>query len=293
MAKELTHILIATDVLKRLKGSGQQLLAQVIHENLPAFYLGAIIPDAFFYDVFPFRLNPKKYIRISRSLHLKETADNDQKAMSFFRSIAINPCAWSLKLAFSAGIITHTVADRIFHEDIEYYTTTWEETGAIATATHREIETLIDLIFLRAMNTSPRRFRLGSFIQLDERAKYCLFRFYLTHLINEAHHAPDPGLLNALNRAHRQQRLCIDIFAIRPIYHTMKLLNKFTANRLRVWHSLFYPDKVKPQSFPVLGKFGLNSLSDEGAFIKGLKDLREAVTTDAIQHINIALKRFA
>lgn len=292
MAKELTHILIAQDVLTQLNVSRQQLLAKVIEKYLPSFCLGAIIPDALYYDVLPFRLNPQKYIWISRALHLKEKNKNDQKAANFFKSIAVKPRAWRLKIAFAAGIITHTVVDRIFHELIEYYTTIWGEKGTIAIATHREIETLIDIVLLRLSNTDPRQFHLGRFIRLDERTKHALFHFYLSHLI-DLPQADQTSLLNALKRAHQQQCLFLALFATRPLYHIMKFSNRIVGERLRAWHSLFYPDRVDPQSFPVLGKLRLDALPDESPFIERLKRLREAATNEAIQHINTALKRLA
>ncbi|MBW2172040.1 MAG: zinc dependent phospholipase C family protein [Deltaproteobacteria bacterium] len=91
MAKELTHILIAQDVLRQLKDGGQRLLAQVIQRNASAYYLGSIIPDALFYDLPPFCFNPKKHIWISRALHHKDRGINDQKAVSAFLALFLPP----------------------------------------------------------------------------------------------------------------------------------------------------------------------------------------------------------
>jgi len=291
MAKELTHILIAQDVVKQLRRNGQTLLAQLIERNIGAYYLGSIIPDALFYDVYPLRLNPEKYVWLSRAFHKEETAKNDQQAVSLFRSVEANPRVWRLKMAFAAGIITHTVIDRIFHELIEYYTSTWGEGGSVATATHREIETLIDMILLRPLNMTPRQINLAHFIQLDERTKYSLFGFYLDHLVED--HKEDPPLLNTLRRSHDQQCLFIKLFATLPLYHIIKLTNKLVAGRLVAWHSLFYPEEVGPQTFPVFGKMGVNSLKDERLFDGGLGTCREAASNEAISHINMALKAFA
>jgi hypothetical protein len=291
MAKELTHILIARDVVKRLGRNGQTLLAQLIERNIGAYYLGSTIPDALFYDVPPFRLNPKNYVWLSRAFHKKEKTKNDQEAVSLFRSIEANPRVWRLKMAFAAGIVTHTVIDRIFHELIEHYSSTWGERGSVATATHREIETLIDMILLQPLNMTPRQIHLGHFIQLDESTKYSLFRFYLDHLIED--HKADPSLLNALKRAHDQQCLFIKLFATLPLYHIIKLTNKLVAGRLLPWHSLFYPEEVGPKTFPVLGKMEVSSLRDERLFDGELEACREAASNEAISHINMALKAFA
>ncbi|MBW1740642.1 MAG: zinc dependent phospholipase C family protein [Deltaproteobacteria bacterium] len=291
MAKELTHILIAQDVLKKLKGSGQLLLAQVIERNLPAFYLGAIIPDAFFYDVPPFPLSPQKYIWISRNLHLREKAQNDQVAVSFFGSIAANPCAWRLKVAFAAGVITHTVSDRILHEVIDYYTTTWGQKDSLAVATHRQIETLIDMVLVQQLHLHPRDFYLERLIHLERRPLNCLFRFYLAHL--GVHLASGPWHLNALKRALVKQCLFLKLFTQRALYHTIKVSNKLAADRLRTWFSLFYPDHIGPQTFPILDKIDLNALTDGHAFTGTVTSIKDAAIADAIRHINIGLKRFA
>lgn len=292
MPKELTHIFIAQDVVQKVNEAGQSLLAQVINRHLGAYYLGSIIPDALYYDVPPFRLNPRKYMWVSRAFHKKEKAKNDQKAVHLFHSIAGNPRIWPLKMAFAAGVITHTVADRIFHELIEDYTSTWGEEGTVAMATHREIETLIDMILLRPLNLKPRQLQLGNLVQLDKNAKHVLFRFFLTHLL-EGHEALDSSLVNALKRAYDQQRLFFRLFAARPLYHITKFSNRAVGGRLRAWQRLFYPDVVAPQRFPVLDKIRSNSPADASLFDGGFGVFREAASNEAIQHINQALKAFA
>ncbi|UCG80808.1 MAG: zinc dependent phospholipase C family protein [Desulfobacterales bacterium] len=291
MAKELTHILIAQDILKQMKGSGQQLLAEVIERNFSAYYLGSIIPDALFYDVPPFRLNTQKYIWLSRAFHTKRKAKNDQKAMSLFRSIAANPRVWQLKMAFAAGIITHTVIDRIFHQLIEYYTTSWGESGTAALATHREIETLIDMTLLGELDLCPRQVHLEHLIHLDERTQETLFRFYVAHLI-EVDNAREAYFSNVLKKAYHQQRLFLRMFSTRLLYHITKFSNKIVAGRLWAWHILFYPEEVKPKNFPVLDKIRLNSLSDNSFFDRRLMAYKETASNEAIQHINVALKTF-
>jgi hypothetical protein len=292
MAKELTHILIARDVIKKLKEFGQPLLAQVIEKNLSAYYLGSIIPDTLFYDFPPFRLNPRKYLSISRALHQEEKTKNDRKAMGFFRSISANPHMWPLKMAFSAGIITHTVVDRIFHNLIEYYITTWGERGRNALATHREFETLIDIALLESRNIHPRQFRLGSFVRLDHSIKYYLFQFYLADLMGEGM-APSRSLLNVLKRASHQQCFFLQLFAARPIYRIMEISNRLASDRLRAWQSLFYPDGVGPQTFSVLAKLEANPPHNEILFNGGLARHREAALNEAIRHINLAVTTFA
>lgn len=292
MPKELTHILIAQDVVKQLKGSGQQLLARVIKENLRAFFLGAIIPDAFFYYVIPFPRIPQDCVQIPRALHSKETLKNDQKAMSFFDAVAANPYAWPLTLAFAAGIVTHTVSDRIIHGVVDHYTITGGERGSIALASHRQIETLIDMVLLQHSRQHPRDFRLERLTNVDEPTEDCLFRFYLGHLIGDNTTLP-LSLLKALKRAHAQQRLFLKLFTVEPVYHILNLSNKLVGSWLKAWSTLFYPDTVGTQTFPILHKLDLNDLTDGRSFAGTLASLVDKVTTEAIRQINVGVRRLA
>ncbi len=290
MPKELTHIIIAQDVLAHLKGSGQGLFAQVLENNLPAFYLGAIIPDAFFYDMAPLHRISKGYAQISRALHSKETVKNDEKAVGFFDAIADNPRAWRSKAAFAAGIVTHTVSDRIIHGVIDYYTTTWSQKGSLAMATHRQIETLIDMVLLQKLRADPRSFQLANLLSIDQPTQDCLFRFYVDHLIRESRDL-DCGLSNALSKAHAQQRLFLKLFAITGLYHIMDLSNKLAANRLAAWSALFYPKTIGTRYFPIMNRLDLNALTDGSSFTGTLASLTNAVTTDAIYHIRSGLHK--
>jgi hypothetical protein len=292
MPKELTHILIAQDVVKQLKRSGQQLLAQVIKENLSAFYLGAIIPDAFFYDLIPFCKIPRNSAQIVRTLHSKESLENDQKAVSFFDYIGANPHVWPLTLAFATGIVTHTVSDRIIHRVIDHYTTTWGQEGSLAIASHRQIETLIDMVLLQQSRQHPRNFKLERRTALDWPTRDSLFRFYLGHLIGDSSTLP-VCLLKALKRAYAQQLLFLKLFTVEPLYHIMNLSNKRVASCLQAWSTLFYPDTVGTQSFPILHKLDLNALTDGRSFTGTLASLVDKVITEAIRQINVGVRRLA
>ncbi len=162
MPKELSHILIAQDVFAELKASGRKRLAWIIEKNLSAFYLGAIIPDAFFYDATPFLGLSKNNVQIARALHLKNTVENDARAVSFFDAITVDPHEWHAKVAFATGIITHTVSDRIIHGVIDHYTRSWDQKGGLAMATHRQLETLMDMVLLQPLRLHPRHFHFDS-----------------------------------------------------------------------------------------------------------------------------------
>ncbi|MBN1843928.1 MAG: zinc dependent phospholipase C family protein [Deltaproteobacteria bacterium] len=291
MPKELTHILIAQDVLTRLKESRQKLLTQVLEKNMRAFFLGAILPDAFAYDIAPLRKIPKEdYVKISQALHSKKTAKNDETALGLFDAIKANPCRWPLKLAFAAGVVTHTVSDRIIHGVIDHYTTKWNQGSNPAMATHRQFETLIDMVLLRELDLHPRCFQLESMVSVDRPTEDYLFLFYLTHLTQDT--CPlHPCLLGALRRAHRQQGLFMRLFTVRALYHIVNLSDRLVRGRMETWSSLFYPEMVRIENFPIMDRLDLSALTDGGTFSGTIQALVEGVASDALDCVNAGLQR--
>lgn len=290
MPKELTHILIAQEIFRLISGSRQKLLAHAIENNLSAFYLGAIVPDAFYYDVVPKRKIPKDYVKVSNALHLKNMAENEQRAVTLFDAIRINPVRWPLKVAFATGIVTHTVSDRMVHSIIDHYTKGWDQRGSLAIATHRQFETLIDMVMLQQLNLHQRDIQLENFVNVNARARDRLFRFYLEHIIGDKA-LLHPDLLNAFNRAYAQQRLFLKLFRIKGLYHIINLLNSLSAGRLAPWSSLFYPEAVNTKAFPVLLRLDLNSLTDGRAFSGDLATLAKEVTMRAMHCIQAGLHK--
>jgi len=292
MAKEITHILTAKGVLRHLKSVRQTRLSHVIEKNLGGFFLGAIIPDSVYYDVPPFRLNPHEHSWIARDLHRDKPTDNDAKAKGLFRTIAARPSAWRLKVAFAAGVITHTVADRVFHEAIDHYTTHWAETGKSAQATHYEIETLIDLIRLQYLGMTPRQFLRRNPIRLDHASVLRLCHFYLSHVVGSGRD-PDPELIHVLRRAIVQQALFLRLFMIRPLRLTVNLTNKFTETHLQAWNRLFYPNRIEHDSFPVLLKLGIEWPDDSRWLVEEVRRLKELAVREAAENILSALRMLA
>ena len=282
MAKELTHILIAQDVLRRLRDR-QPLLASVIERNASAYYLGAIFPDALFYAWPPFCLHPGKYLWISKALHHKDAARNNQTAANLFSSISGASHMWSEKLAFSAGIITHTVADGTFHDLIAQYNKAWNEAGAEAMGTHREMETFIDMALLKARNIHPKKLRLASYIAMDPRIERGLCHFYLAYVTGN-NRISNHSLIHMLKRAIDQQCLFSRLFAARPIYHITRIGDRVLSSRLRLWHALFYPDTQRLESFQFLGR--LRGVDSHPFDLDGLTFHTDAASTEAIRCIN-------
>jgi hypothetical protein len=101
------------------------------------------------------------------------------------------------------------------------------------------------------------------------------------------------SLLKALKRAHAQQRLFLKLFTVEPVYHILNLSNKLVGSWLKAWSTLFYPDTVGTQTFPILHKLDLNDLTDGRSFAGTLASLVDKVTTEAIRQINVGVRRLA
>jgi hypothetical protein len=290
MPKELSHILIAQDVFEELKASGRKRLARIIEKNLPAFYLGAIIPDAFFYDATPFLRLSKSNPQIVWALHLKEAVENDARAVGFFDVLTGQPHEWHAKLAFAAGIVTHTVSDRIIHGVIEHCTRLLDQKAGLVMAAHRELETLMDMVLLRSLGLHPRQFHFERLVDMDHRTRNMLFQFYLCH-VTEDHQAAAPRLRRSLSIAFTQQRLCLKLFTVKALYQIMNISNKVAGGRLETWASLFYPDTVGIKGFPVMDRLNPTPLIHDQSFGEPLRSVVKGITRDAISHIAMGLRR--
>jgi hypothetical protein len=290
MPKEISHILIAKEVLKGLKDYGAPRMAYVIERNLPTFYLGAIIPDAFFYDMTAVVKVSKSHLRISRALHLKDTTQNDKNAMKLFDGISATSPAWQAKVAFAAGIVTHTVSDRMVHGVIDYVTKRRGETDGLAMATHRELETLMDMVLLEPRALHPRRFQVERLVKVPRSTQDILFAQYLS-AVAEGPRVVEPSLMRALKRAHSQQILFLRLFAKKRLCQLVAFSDRLAAGRLEPWFRLFYPEEIGTKDFPLMKRLDLNTLTDGDRFFGSFSSLVADIVSDAVRHIRIGLKR--
>jgi hypothetical protein len=284
MAKELTHILIAQEVLARFLDSGEKWAAETIEKYRAAFFLGAIIPDAFFYDVAPLFDAFSGSKRISHALHSKNPEKNIERAKGLFNAAAAESAMGPLKSAFAAGIVTHTAGDHLIHNVIDNYVRQWRQTGALATATHREFETWMDMVLLEQSFGHPRNVPLTQLVTLPSTVKDPLLRFYLAHLMSN-NRPVAPRLLAGLKRANRQQILFLRLFRTKRLFRAMALLNHLAGGRLRIWSSLFYPAAPTPKAFSILNRLDADMLTDGSSFEGKATDLFEKAAASAIHHI--------
>ena len=284
MPKELTHILIARDVMTRSAESDEALMAETISKNQAAFFLGAIIPDAFFYDIAPLFDHATHFKKIARALHSKNTMKNIERAKGLFGHIPLKTPMYHSKIAFAAGVVTHVVADRIIHEVIDHYVFHWKHKGSFAMATHREFETWMDMVLLDQASMCPRDFQLKKRVDMPYPLKHCLLGFYLDHVVRDSH-LISPCRSAHLARANKQQIYLLRLFSINALFPVMAICNKLTGGRLSPWSSLFYPRSVTAGAFSILKRLDTHALTNGRTFKGTLCDLVNKATIHAMDHI--------
>jgi hypothetical protein len=289
MPKEITHILIAKEVLRIFKASEHPLFTQTLETHLPAYYLGAIIPDAMFYDVLTIDRISANYLKLVRVLHTKDTAENNQRALRFFSAIRKTPSQWPLKVAFSAGVVTHTVSDGMVHGMIDMMITRWNKKGSVALATHRQLETLMDMVLLKQQGQSAESFPLERLTMLDGPRKDCILVFYLYHLMG-GNGLFAPRLLRVLERATSEQLYFLKLFRTTRLYHIVTTLNKLVGGRLESWSSLFYPETIGPEAIPILNRPDLEPLIHKQAFAESISILVKDIASKSVSAIHDGLE---
>jgi hypothetical protein len=212
---------------------------------------------------------------------MREARGNDARARGFFAAIATNCPAWSAKFAFAAGIVTHTVSDRIVHGVIDHVIEGLGLRGRPAMAIHRQIETLIDMVLFAQRGCHPGDFDLAKVTRVHDPTRDILFQFYLSQL-SPPSNPIDRSLVEALKRAQWQQVSFLKSFSSRTLYRGISISNKVAAGRLQAWSTLFYPRSVGPKVFPILKSLDLERLTDGHVFCGPPVSLVNAIAADAI-----------
>lgn len=288
MPKELTHIIIAQEVLARLKASDPipmlGSISDAAENNEQAFFFGAIVPDAFFYNLLPWPPVPSGIPVVTKILHQKERQKNDKMAENLLIAASTSHEFRSLKVAFSAGILTHTVSDRIFHGVIDYYVNRWDESGTRAMGTHRQLETLFDMTLLDLSDRTPGDFPLEGFTSLALAETNSLLRFIVSFLV----HPPavlQKNYVRAFKWAYTQQIYLLRLFRRNWAFRPAHWARQYSGGRSDFISSLFYPPVISPETCPVLERINVHDLTDGINFEGDLPALTQRVTNQAVRRI--------
>ena len=145
MPKELTHLIISSEALQRVKEKAPET-AELLSENIDLFMLGSLICDTAYYHI-PIFNKKKSIICISQIIH----TDGGDISKDFVVRLAKNryECKTDQHFAFLCGVLSHHIADRAFHPLVIYLTGNYHDDDPqvrhSAQARHRFLEGLIDL----------------------------------------------------------------------------------------------------------------------------------------------------
>ena len=145
MPKELTHLIITDEAMKRVEALSPER-GRILRENYALFMSGSIICDTAFYDISLFK-REKSIDFLSHGIHTHRGALDE----NFFRRLIGSDSGkmGEKDFAFACGILSHHMADKNFHPFVGYFTGNYMDEDPArkrrAEAAHRFLEGLIDL----------------------------------------------------------------------------------------------------------------------------------------------------
>ena len=154
MPKELTHLIISTEALEKVEKKSFDAAA-IINKNLDLFMLGSLICDTAYYHI-PIFNKKKSILSISQAIH-NARGDLNKKVIT---RLAKNErqCEPDQHFAFLCGVLSHHMADRVFHPPVLFLTGDYHANDAqekyFAEARHRFLEGLIDRYLAKGSNLS-------------------------------------------------------------------------------------------------------------------------------------------
>lgn len=211
MPKEITHWIIAERVAKKLQGT---VYEQAINKYPNIYKLGAVYHDLFYY------LTPQKYPKHQAIAQGLASVTNKLHGISGEDTFAVLRCvAWQIQrqaenqhlIAFWLGLLTHIIADQIFHPLVYYYTGEYYPDTDIKTRIrhqrhHLKFEALLDFYLCKGNYEEMNKYDLTALVKgleyrFDDLVQQAL-AFYLT--MNAEVYAKH--MLTALAHAHKAHR---------------------------------------------------------------------------------------
>jgi len=242
LPKELTHWHIAREALQR--GVTAQV-GKLIASNPALYYFGAIAHDIPFYDLSkPSEANIEK---VANQFHGVD-GENTLEPLIKMMEMALRQNNKHTQLAFLLGMLTHFVADSIFHPMVYYMSGNYfaddPEEQSMAVFRHRLLETAIDLrldavdpieypydlihLWREAGEAGPEAFKLlvGHYTQLGDKRT-------MTHF----------------KKAWRNYRLLQTTYRWSTPLRILTLYRRFGHPAVEKYEALFYPQPLNLSFF--------------------------------------------
>ena len=240
MPKELTHWHIAREAMQR--GASAQV-GEIIDGNPALYYIGAIAHDIGFYDFSkPSEANIE---RVANQLH-GVNGENTLVPLIEMMETALSQNNKRTKLALLLGMLTHFVADNIFHPMVYYMSGNYfaedPEEREKAVFRHRLLETAIDL---RLETVDPIEYPLDLIHLWSETGEAGREAFEL--LVGHYAHLGDKS--GHFKKAWRNHRLLQTAFSWSTPLCILALYQRFGHLSVEKYEALFYPQSLNLSFF--------------------------------------------
>jgi len=233
-----SHIIIAEEILNSLESKELQSL---IREELPLYYLGAIFPDIFYYNL------RGELLALGDLLHDSQRPNSEKTIKRMFEEITTLPCCDKEKSVFVFGLLTHIAAEQIFHPAVYYFTGNADDPNpkekTLSVAAHRHFEMLLDLCLMKIMNKKLKDLDLAKLFKSPRQKRDRIFRFFAANLAGASGTAEEK-VFKTINKAYAVLLVLNRLFCNGFCYYLMKAFNVLSRRRLDPYFRLFYPPRI-------------------------------------------------
>lgn len=241
-----SHILLAEEIYNNIQDPE---LKSLIRSHFPYYYLGSIAPDIFYYNLFL----PVKLPQLGDLLHDFPSPHTRSIIKQMLDRLKGSPRPDKGSAAFCLGFITHIVVENIFHPMVYYFTGNYNDQDPHSRrqniASHRQLETYLDLFMLRHFHRKVEDIDLGKVIFISPFKRKKVFSFYASALAGIS--GESAGKIWAgLNFAYPSLLFLNSLFSRKGAYYFLKLLNLLNHERISPYLQMFYPPGDSP--LPIL-----------------------------------------
>jgi len=247
MPKELTHFKIAERTATRL---GDTRFSAALSRCPQGLLLGSILPDVAFYGVLP-KCRPIR--SLGNTIHGSDSNDT----LALVRAQAHHAQAMAdkeLPSALLVGLISHILADAVFHPMVWYFTGDYHASdkalASKAQQRHRAFESLMDMALCPEMIGQKR-------YSMREHLRQCpdLFATGIpTRALATMTGTASQQMTDSLRTAWKTFAIMQQASAIRPLSTALFALLPILPDSIREIATLFYAPQLMRQSSIVTGQ---------------------------------------
>lgn len=257
MPKELTHIIIAEEALKRVEAIEPEA-AKVLRNNKSVYLLASIVCDTAYYHI-PFSGARFGLSYISENIHTKR-GDIDTGFLLRLANSKVLRENREAHFAFFCGILSHHIADRRFHPAIFYLTGDLGEADSdrlkAVQARHRFLEGIIDLGILSTVRGGVEgKIGVGRYLPQPPARLVTHLACFVEAAVPGCEGNQAARLAKKLYYTLHFQRILLYFLSNGLFRWSMVHLNRLSGYRFSPYVALCYPERKYLKSFLTSGDF--------------------------------------